>query len=440
MSTPLLQLRNASLTFAHTGGSSSQILRDISVEIRDREVLAILGPSGCGKSTLLRILIGLQAPSSGELLYKGTRQDGLNSSAALVFQNFALFPWLTVHQNIALGLKSLELPPEETGRRVRRVIDAVGLNGFEDAFPRELSGGMKQRVGIARALATEPEILFMDEPFSALDVLTAATLRNEVMDLFASKDSTVNSVLMVTHSITEAVFMATRIVVMAAHPGTIRAIIDNPLPFPRDERSPDFLQLSRQLHAVISQSVLPEGPSPNDSPRGTEVWLPAPLPTVSMVATIGLLEALEGVGGLEMFDLSRQTDLPLSQLLMVVKAGELMGWVYTPGTRVEITGDGRRFLAAAIPDRKRILNSRLRKLPLFGQIIRMLDQAPDHVLDEETLLGQLAVQFPHENPGRQFRTVIAWGRYAGLLAYNSARKTLRLAAAPESPEPRPEAA
>jgi len=200
MATPLLEIRNVFQSFPGAGGQRVEVLHDINLEIRKHEVVAILGPSGCGKSTLLRAIIGLEPPTSGQIFYRGHVQAGLNPSVALVFQNFALFPWLTVQQNVAVGLPHLAL--DDTGRekRVRQVIEAVGLAGYEEAYPKELSGGMKQRVGLARALAVEPELLCMDEPFSALDVLTSETLRNEVIDLYTSQTSPVNTILMVTHS------------------------------------------------------------------------------------------------------------------------------------------------------------------------------------------------------------------------------------------------
>src|SRR5437762_2679125 len=207
MGTPLLEIRHVCRHFAVAGGKSLEILRDISLEVREQQVVAILGPSGCGKSTLLRVVIGLEKPSSGLILYRGKPQTGLNPSAGLVFQNFALFPWLTVHQNVAVGLSSLPLDDADREKRVRRVVDAVGLEGFEEAYPKELSGGMKQRVGIARGLVVEPQVLCMDEPFSALDALTAENLRDEVLHLFHSHDTTLKAVIMVTHLIDEAVQM-----------------------------------------------------------------------------------------------------------------------------------------------------------------------------------------------------------------------------------------
>jgi len=422
MATPLLEIRNLFQHFPVAGGQSMEILHDISLEIREQEVVAILGPSGCGKSTLLRVVIGLEKPSSGLILYRGKAQTGLNPSAGLVFQNFALFPWLTVHQNVAVGLSSLPLDDAEREKRVGRVVDAVGLEGFEEAYPKELSGGMKQRVGFARALAVEPELLCMDEAFSALDVLTGETLRNEVIDLYTRKTSPVNTILMVTHSISEAVFMATRIVVMGAHPGTLRAVLDNPLPYPRDEHQPEFVVLSRKLHALVTQTVIPEEPTP--AAAGARRPVVQSIPTVSLAATIGLLEVLENEGVMELFELARHVDLEFTQLLLLVRAAELLGWVGTRGQRVEMTDEGRKFLAADINARKQLLNARLREIFVFSMVIHMLKQSEQGEVPDEIILSQLALHFPHERPQRILRTVVAWARYAGLFKYSSTRKVL----------------
>src|SRR4051812_24176822 len=199
MEGPILEARNIGVTFGVAGNKRLEILHEINLQVRPHEVISFLGPSGCGKSTLVRILIGLEKPTTGEVRYKGAAQNGVNPSAGLVFQNFALFPWLSVQQNIALGTTHLDLSQAEKQKRIEKVINVVGLQGFEEAYPRELSGGMKQRVGLARALVVEPEILCLDEPFSALDVLTSETLRNEIVDLYLSKESTVDTVLTVTH-------------------------------------------------------------------------------------------------------------------------------------------------------------------------------------------------------------------------------------------------
>ncbi len=421
MTTPLLEVRHVFQSFPGAAGGSVEILHDVSFEIREHEVVAILGPSGCGKSTLLRAIIGLEPPVAGEILYRGRVQAGLNPSAALVFQNFALFPWLTVQENIEVGLPHLPLSAIEREQRVREVIKTVGLTGSEEAYPKELSGGMKQRVGLARALAVQPEILCMDEPFSALDVLTSETLRNEVVDLYTSRASPVNTILMVTHSIAEAVFMATRLVVMGTHPGVIRAVFDNTMPYPRDEHAPGFLALIQKLHALITLTALPAAPAPG-SPVAPSALSPQTLPGVSLSSAIGLLEVLENEGGLELFDLNRQVALELSQLLLVVKAAELLGWVTTPGGRVEMTAAGRQFLGAGITARKQLLNVTLRGLFVFDFIVQALQSATNGELDETLVLDRLARTFPRERPQRLLRTVVAWARYAELFKYSSTRR------------------
>lgn len=423
MAPPLLEIRGLSQSFRGAGGMMVEILRDINLEVREHEIVAILGPSGCGKSTLLRAIVGLEKPSAGQILYRGREQAGLNPSTALVFQNFALFPWLTVQENVAMGLPTSIMDMAERTERVHQVIQAVGLTGSEEAYPKELSGGMKQRVGLARALASEPEILCMDEPFSALDVLTSETLRNEVVDIYTRKASPVNSILMVTHSISEGVFMATRLVVMGAHPGTIRAVVDNPLPYPRDERHPEFVGLVAKLHSLITQPASPVAPAPAVARSVSRPPIES-IPNAPVGRVIGLLEVLENENGLELFELSRRVDIELSQLLLVVRAAEMLHWVTTGGGRVDLTPEGGEFLAADIHARKHRLNTALRKLFIFELVMQMLKQSSDHEIDEAVVLSQLALRFPHERPTRVLRTVIAWARYAQLFKYNSTRKVL----------------
>jgi NitT/TauT family transport system ATP-binding protein len=421
MTTPLLEIRHVCQSFPGASGGSVEVLHDINLEIREHEVVAILGPSGCGKSTLLRAIIGLEPPTSGQILYRGQVQVGLNPSTALVFQNFALFPWLTVQENVAVGLPYLALGDAEDKKRVHQVIEAVGLAGSEEAYPKELSGGMKQRVGLARALAVQPEILCMDEPFSALDVLTSETLRNEVIDLYTSKATPVNSILMVTHSISEGVFMATRLVVMGAHPGTIRAVLDNALPYPRDEHHPDFAALVQKLHELITQAVMPAESVPAKVAGAGRLPIQS-IPSVSLTRVIGLLEVLENEGGLELFELARHAGLELSQLLLVVNAAELLGWITTPGGRVEMTTAGRQFVAADIGARKQRLNATLRSLFVFDLIVQALKQSANNEVDEAAVLNQLTQAFPHERPQRILRTIVAWARYAELFKYSSIRR------------------
>ena len=236
----LCETRNVSHDFVMPNGAKLRVLEDISVVIKPSEVVALLGPSGCGKSTILRIMAGLIQPTQGDVIYRGEKVRGLTPGVAIVFQSFALYPWMTVTENIEVVLRAAGLPSEEIRERAERAIRTVGLTGFEEAYPRELSGGMKQRLGIARALSVNPEILFMDEPFSHVDALTAESLRAEVLDLWAPQGSNPSSILMVSHDINEVVYMADRIIVLSSHPGRVRTIVQNPLPRPRDQRSPQF--------------------------------------------------------------------------------------------------------------------------------------------------------------------------------------------------------
>jgi len=248
----LLELNHVSRSFSHAKGSL-RVLEDITFRVDEGELVAIVGPSGCGKSTMLRIVNGLMPATSGQVLYNGRQVDGINPECALVFQSFALMPWLTVKANVELGLEARGLPPADREKRASVYIDKVGLDGFEEAYPRELSGGMKQRVGLARALAVEPRVLLMDEPFSALDALTAITLREELLDIWQARDMPVHTILIVTHIIEEAVELADRIIVLSASPGRVVADLKVGLPRPRDRRNESFNALTDKVFSLIEE-------------------------------------------------------------------------------------------------------------------------------------------------------------------------------------------
>ena len=249
---PLLELSHISKNYPHSKGNL-RVIEDVSFMVEEGEFIAIVGPSGCGKSTLLRIINGIVPLSSGQVLYKGRQVDGINLECALVFQSFALMPWLTIEDNIEMPLEALGIPPAERRRRAGFYIDKVGLDGFEEAYPRELSGGMKQRVGLARALAVEPKVLLMDEPFSALDALTAISLREELLDIWQAPDSPVHTILLVTHIIEEAIELADRVLVISAGPGRVLADLRIDLPRPRDRRSDGFNALTDKVFSLIEE-------------------------------------------------------------------------------------------------------------------------------------------------------------------------------------------
>src|SRR6266498_5177547 len=301
----LCEARHISHDYVMPSGSRLRVLEDVSVAIKPSEVVALLGPSGSGKSTILRILAGLIRPTEGEVLYRGKRVEGLTPGVGVVFQSFALYPWMTVVENVEVVLKAAGLPESELRVRSERAIRTVGLAGFEEAYPRELSGGMKQRLGMARALSVDPEILFMDEPFSHVDALTAEGLRAEVIDLWEPRDVNPSSILMVSHDIKEVVYMADRIIVLSSHPGRVRTVVENPLPRPRDYRSRESEELVDYLHEIITGAEMPDVPAAA-APARARI---EPLPQATTSEIVGLLEYLDAHGGVDdIFDLAAETD------------------------------------------------------------------------------------------------------------------------------------
>src|SRR5665213_2186354 len=377
----LIEIKNVSQEFKLPNGKSLKVLANVNLCINKREVVALLGPSGCGKSTLLRILAGLIPPTKGDVFYHDQPLHDLNTGVSIVFQSFALFPWMTVAENIQTALQSRGFPPNEIEDRAQKAIQMVGLVGFEETYPRELSGGMKQRVGIARALSVDPEILFMDEPFSHVDALTAESLRAEVIDIWAAHDKNPSSVLMVSHDISEVVYMADRIVVLGTNPGHILKIVENTLPRPRDYRGVDFNKLVDQLHDIITGHEIPDVPEPVLQPN----------------------------------------ELPPAESLPDVLPGEIVGsldYVDTPKRLVVLTPDGQRFMKATSQERQNIWKEQLLKLRLFKQVNDMLAKHPRKKLDAELVQEIIVLNLPSENLERTFATFIHWTHYGNLFAFD----------------------
>ena len=422
---PIAELRNVSKHFDLPTGAELQVLDHISLSINQGEIVALLGPSGCGKSTLMRILSGLIDPSAGDVLAYGQPLVGFHPRASIVFQSFALYPWLTVFENIAMGLEHFQLSRTEMTERIRKVIDMVGLEGFEEAYPKELSGGMKQRVGIARAVVVQPELLCMDEPFSALDVLTAENLRSEVLNLWLDHKVDIKSVLFVTHDIREAVFLANRIVVLAANPGTIRIVLPNTLPYPRDPRSSVFLSMIDRLHDIITNAIIPDEAAVSFS-QESMVRVES-LPHVSPSEIIGLLGVLhDNKGVIDLFDLAAKIGKDFGSTIAVVKAAELLDLVDTPKQNVVLTEMGRKFLAASINERKTLWKQQLLSMRLFEIISAMLKRSEQLTLSEDVIVEQLAILLPQEDPERLFEVLVGWGRYGELFGYNADEKVFYL--------------
>ncbi len=419
---PIAAVSGVRKTFRDEAGRERVILDGVDFEVRKGEVVAVLGPSGCGKSTLLRILIGLIAPTAGRVLSHGAPLSGIHAGAALVFQSFALFPWLSVEENVRIGLTGRDLPEADAAARVRDVIARVGLSGHERATPKELSGGMKQRVGIARALVSGPELLCMDEPFSALDVMTAELLRAEVYRLWSDGDTGLSSVLLVTHLIEEAVTLADRIVVLGANPGTVRREIPNTLPHPREPRNPEFLRMVEKIHDAVTGVHLPEEePAPVPALPGRAVIGPfVPLPPATVGEMLGLLEILaDNGGGMDLFDVDALTEWDFGRTIAVVKAAELLDLVDTPKNRVLLTDPGRALVAAAPREKPLLFRRQILGLGTFVTVVRALARREDASVRGDEVRDLLAERLPSEATNALFETLVNWGRFAQLLDYDA---------------------
>jgi NitT/TauT family transport system ATP-binding protein len=440
---PIAEAVDVSMVYGNPDGHDRLLVLDrINLAIKPGEVLAILGPSGSGKSTLLRILIGLLKPSSGSVLCHGKTLDGIHPGVALVFQNFALFPWLTVHENIKVALNGLDLDPAQAKDRVARCVDVVGLEGFEEAYPKELSGGMKQRVGIARALARAPELLCMDEPCSALDVFTAESLRSEIYRMWSGGNSKLpfqpKSVVIITHHIEEAVFLADRIIVLGARPGRIRHVFQNDVQHPREYQTPVFQRMVQRLHDAITKEQMPDVPEDTAAIAGQVGCIPepAPLPSVNIGHIFGLMEIVRDHGGqMDVFKLDQLTDYDFGHTIAVVKAGELLDLLDTPKNQVLLTDLGRRFLDADINLRKKMFRDQLLALGTFQFILHLLQEAKRNRLTKEIIEEELCVRLTTEDVEKVFNTIVTWGRFAELFGYDASSEELYLDSEPSPDVP-----
>jgi NitT/TauT family transport system ATP-binding protein len=426
--TTLCEVRDVSHDFKLPNGQPLRVLENISLAVCREEVVALLGPSGCGKSTILRIIAGLIRPTKGEVLCRGLRLQGLNPGVAVVFQGFALFPWMTVTENVETVLRAAGRSRAEIQAQVQRVVRLVGLNGFEDAYPRELSGGMKQRVGMARALAVDPEILLMDEPFSQVDALTAESLRAEVLDIWAGPHRNPSAILMVSHDIKEVAYMADRIVILSANPGRVRTVVANRLPRPRDYRSPEFAALVDQLHDIITGHELPDVPAPAAGAAQIE-----PLPAVGAGEVVGLLEYLDARRGRnDIFRIAEDTHREFGHVIAIAKAAEMLDLVDTPKHQVVLTPVGMQFVKAGPDERKGLWRQQVLKLHLFREVFDLLKRQEDHAIDKEFVQEQIVLRMPYENYETVFETFVRWGRYADLFTYDEDAEKLRLEEEPSA--------
>jgi NitT/TauT family transport system ATP-binding protein len=419
----MAELCNITKTFSVAGGRELKVLDQIDLAIHEGELLALLGQSGSGKSTLLRCLTGLTTPTTGRVIAYENVLNGINPDAAIVFQTFALYPWLTVEENVGVGLMSKKvLTRPEKEAAVDKAIDLIGLNNYHDAYPREISGGMRQRVGIARALVAEPKILCLDEAFSALDVLTAENLRNEVVTLWKEQATSLKSIFMVTHNIEEAVEMATRICVLFPHPGRLGLVMENNLAYPRNPHDAEFERLVNVIHETIRMQALPDHPPEPSLVSGRPISRAKArlesIPTVPVGRVLGLLSILQDHPELDnIYDIANEIGKEYSETISLLKAAEILEFVDTPKDEVRFTELGKKFINADSDTRKQIFAEQVRKLRLFHIILAYLEIQEE--IDRETVMKDIATALPYENPEKILETMIAWGRYAGLMDYDT---------------------
>lgn len=418
---PLMILKDVGKSYQQPNGQQIPILNNINLELRRGEIIALLGPSGSGKSTLMRMIAGLIPPTQGQVICHGKPLMGINPGVAIVFQSFALYPWLTVLENVELGLKATGFPLDWRRQKALKMIDIIGLDGFENAYPKELSGGMRQRVGFARALAVEPELLCMDEPFSALDVLTAENLRIELLDLWLEKRIPTEAILIVTHGIEEAITLADRVIVLGRNPGRIRANLPIKLNHYRDRKSPSFQALVDQVYKILTnpdleplESQISLTTAPNNIPTKYQS-----LPYVRIGSIAGLLELLEDRQNPDLYRLGQELQLEVDDLLPIVEAAKFMDLIEIREGDLNLKPIALEFIQGNIDQRKQIIRQQLlQHIRLVQQIYTLCQSKLNHRIPEDLVLDILNNHFSPKEAQRQLSTAIDWGRYAELYAYD----------------------
>ncbi|MFI4939780.1 MAG: nitrate/sulfonate/bicarbonate ABC transporter ATP-binding protein [Burkholderiales bacterium] len=424
--TSIIELRKVSMTFPQAPGQPHTVLQDIDLSLRSGEIVGLLGRSGSGKSTLLRIAAGLIKPTAGDVLYRGAALTGPSEGISVVFQTFALYPWLTVLDNVRAGLDALSLPRAEARRRSLEAIRLIGLDGYQSAYPRELSGGMRQRVGFARAQVSEPIMLLMDEPFSALDVLTAESLRSEFLDLWLARQLSTQSVLMVTHNIEEALLMCDRILVLAPNPGHIFAEIPVSLPHPRDRLDPAFREVSEHIYDLMTERL-----ASSDSAQGHPGHgLAQILRNVSSTQIVGLIEKLEplpSAAGARLTELADKLGLSIGELLPIAEVLHILDFAELKDGCLTLTAGGRAFEQSIAAERKRLFGEHLlRFVPLAAHIHRVLVERDDHQAPRRRFSSELEDHLNRHDAEHMLLMITGWARYAELFAYDDKRRIFSL--------------
>lgn len=427
MNKPLLQTISVSQSFTKPDGKKQVVLDKINFDLKAGEIVAIVGKSGSGKSTLLRIIAGLITPTKGQVIFHRNKDDK-NLGMSMIFQTFALFPWLTVLENVELGLEAIGIPAVKRRGRALQAIDLIGLDGFESAMPRELSGGMKQRVGFARALVVQPDILLMDEPFSALDVLTSNNLKNDFLDLWASNKTPIKSVIIVTHSIEEAVIMADRVLVFGSNPGRIISEIDVPLPRPRNINDLEFHNI---VNNIYNQMTIANEKSLIDIGQKTiESKIVQKLPAISPNRLASITEALmtpQYSGPANIAKLVRTMNLSTSDILHITEALSLLKFANITEGNIKLNSAGKKFAKAASEERKKIFAEHLlSNVQLASYIYKILHERPDRKAPRSRFQTHLEDYLLHEDSNKVLKIIIAWGRYAEIFSYNDNTKMFSL--------------
>ena len=412
----LLEIRGVRQAYRKESAADLVVLEDVDLQLRPGEIVGLLGRSGSGKSTLLRIISGLLSPTSGDVIWRGQPLRGPAPGVAMVFQSFALFPWLTVDENVELGLEAQGIAKAERAERAEAAIDLIGLGGYESAYPKELSGGMRQRVGLARALVVHPDLLLMDEPFSALDVLTAETLRTDLIDLWSDGKLPVKSMLMVTHNIEEAVLMCDRILVFSSNPGRVATELRVKFPHPRNRLDPAFRKVVDDIYAVMTRRPVPRSTTALSATEAVRIN------PVSSNLLAGLLEVLAGApynGRADLPALAGPLQLELDDLLPIGDGLQLLGMGVLEEGDLRITESGRAFVDADTDDRKQIFAAALRaNVPLAAQIRRVLDDRPGHRASAVRFRDELEDTMSPDYADETLLAVISWGRFAELYSYD----------------------
>ena len=416
--TDLLNVEHVRRTFPRGGGEELLVLDDVNLTLKQGEIVGLLGRSGSGKSTLLRLIAGLSRPQGGTLTYLGTPIEGPVQGVSMVFQGFALFPWMTVLENVQLGLEALNLPARELRERALAAIDLIGLDGYESAYPRELSGGMRQRVGFARAVVVHPNILLMDEPFSALDVLTAENLRTDLVELWGNGKLPIKGIILVTHNIEEAVLMCDRVLLFSSNPGRVASEIKIDLPQPRDRTSPAFEDYVDRIYVEMTakrvermRQVLQQGAS-----------LAMPLIHVSPSQISGLVEALVAAkydGKADLPDIAYEQELEVDELFPVAEAMQLLRLADVEGGDIKLTHMGKRFADADLNERKEIFSRALMaQVPLAAHIRKVLDERASHSAPRTRFLDELEDHMAEDAAEETLKSVVSWARFAELFSYD----------------------